>query len=445
MSKFSRLIFLFIFLIFLTSYQVIAQTTGTDKNTLYQSGKTELYQGNYLKATEIFQKLVASESSSSEFHYLLGLSFSNSGQGQEAITAFNKAIELDRDNIRAYAGLGETYARLGQREEAINAYNKALKIKPKKDDFNNYIGLGNVNDAVGRKEQALSAYQQAIKLNPEDAEAHFFLGGSYFDLGKTSESIEELNKAIKLKDNFAAAYTFLGLVYGQTGKFSEAVEPLKKAINLNSNDLSSRQFLGMVYVKLKDKNSAMKEYEAIKLIDAKAASDLEAEINKLQPETSNSSKPTTVVVTKKNDRIRIGVISFSNKSGRPVSTDRIRDQLIDLLAERNFDLVRLNGNNQEAIIAEANKNNCDYILVTEITELLLGNRAGASSGRIFNNGEDEEAYDVIVNCSLFAKGKLNPVFRLQVQGRAAGSPDNAVLSAIVQEAKDVNKRIRELN
>lgn len=436
-----------LFLILSIGYQALAQTSEVDKEALYQSGKTELYQGNYLKATEVFQKLVANDTSSPQLYYLLGMSFSNSGRGQEAITAFNKAIELKADNIRAYAGLGEIYARLGQRDQAIDAYNKGLKIKPKTDDFDSYIGLGNINDAVGRKQEAVAAYQQAIKLKAYDPEAHFFLGGSYFDLGKAPEAIEELNKAIKLKDNFAAAYTFLGVIYGQLGKFSEAIEPLKKAIALNSNDLSSRQFLGMVYVKLKDKDSALKQYEAIKAIDEKTASDLITEINKLQPteQTASKTAPPTLIVTKKNDRTRIGVISFANKSGRPVSTDRIRDELIDLLMERNFDIVRLNGSNQDAIIAEANKNNCDYILATEITELLLGNRAGAASGRIFNTGEEQEAYDVIVSCSLFRKGTVVPVLRLQVKGRSEGSPDSAVLSAIVQEAKDVTIRIREKN
>ncbi|KAF0247431.1 MAG: hypothetical protein FD167_3168 [bacterium] len=449
MAKLSTIIkFMCVLVILLASCQlIIAQTKEieSDKESQQELARTKLYQGQYLQAVELFQKLVTSQTSP-QTYYLLGLAYSNSGQTEPAITAFKKVIELKPNYIRVYASLGEVYARLEQRQEALDIYNKALSIKPK-NDIDDYIGLGNVNDAVGRKPEAIAAYQQAVKLKPDDPEAHFFLGGSYFDLGKVTEAIAELKEAIKLRSDFAAPYTFLGVVYGQTGNFSESIEPLKKAIMLNPNDLASRQFLAMVYVNLKDKGSALKEYEAIKTIDEKVANELIAEINKLAPtETATKTASTpTVTIIKQNDRARIGLVPFANKSGRPVSTDMLLTSLADILLGNNFDIIRLIGKTSEDIIAEANKNNCDYILSTEITELLLGNRAGASSGKIFNSGEDQEGYDVIVSFNLFGKGRVAPLIRGEVKGRAEGSPDRAVFAAITEQARIVTSDIKKKN
>lgn len=445
MSKLST-IFICVLVLLLASCQlIIAQTTESDKESQEELARTKLYQGQYLQAVELFQKLVTSQASP-ETYYLLGLAYSNSGQTEPAITAFKKVIELKPDYIRVYASLGEVYARLEKRQEALDIYNKALIIKPK-NDISDYIGLGNVNDAVGRKPEAIAAYQQAVKLKPDDPEAHFFLGGSYFDLGKMTEAITELKEAIKLRNDFAAAYTFLGVVYGQSGSFSESIEPLKKAIALNPNDLANRQFLGMVYVNLKDKDSALKQYEAIKAIDEKVASELIAEINKLTTETTNTKTASTPTVTiiKQNDRPRIGLVPFANKSGRPVSSDLLLTNLADLLLGSNFDIIRLIGKTSEDIIAEANKNNCDYILSTEITELLLGNRAGGASGKIFNSGEDQEGYDVIVTFNLFGKGRVAPLLKGEVKGRAEGSPDRAVFAAISEQARIVTSDIKKKN
>lgn len=445
MTKISN-IFILLLVILLATYQPVkaqAQVAESDKTSESQLARAKLYQGQYLQAIELYQKLAAKEVSPQNY-YLLGLAYSNSGQNEQAIAAFNKALELKPSYIRAYASLGELYARLDKRQDAIDLYNKALAIKPS-NDIDDYIGLGNINDAVGRKEQAVIAYKEALKFSADNAEAHFFLGGSYFDLGKATESITELKEAAKLRNDFAAAYTFLGVVYGQTGNFAEAVEPLKKAIELNPADLNSRQFLGMVYVNLKDKTSAMSQYEAIKSIDEKVANDLIAEISKLAPPAETPKTTTNAVVAKKNDRIRIGLIPFANKSGRPISSDSLLTNLVDILLGNNFDVIRLLGKTSEDIIADANKNNCDYILSTEITELLLGNRAGGASGKIFNSGEEQEAYDVIVNCNLFGKGKASPLLRLEVKGRAEGSPDKAILSALIEEARQVTSRIKEKN
>lgn len=447
MKNIDRWIMVCLLIVLLTGAPVVL--AQTDKDNLYQSGKLEIYQGHYAKAVEIFQKLVTTDANNAQFQYLLGQAYSNSGLTKEAIAAFNKAIELKPDYIRAYAGLGEVYARSEQRQEAINTYNKALSIKVKPDDAEAYIGFGNINDAVGRKPEAVNAYQQALKVKPDDAEAHFFLGGSYFDLGKAAEAITELNNAIKLNDKFAAAYTFLGVIYGQQGKFNEAVEPLKMAITLNANDLASRQFLGMVYVNLRDKEAALKEYQALKSIDEKIANDLITEINKLdQPAVTNNADTNNVAasaapVAKTNERIRIGIVNFSNKSGRPVSTDVLRSTLVDLLLDNNIDAVRLNGSNTEIVIAEANKNNCDYILSTEISELILSNRSGAASGRLYNAGDEKESYDVTVSFNLYGKGNTSPLLKVAVKGRSNGEPDAAILSAITQEAKQVSTKLKE--
>jgi Flp pilus assembly protein TadD len=76
------------------------------------------------------------------------------------------------------------------------------------------------------------------------------------------------------------AYGNLGIAYGQLGRFAEAIQAFKQAIKISPDNAALHFTLGSVYLEAGDKDSAAKEYEILKTLDAEKANELLSLINK---------------------------------------------------------------------------------------------------------------------------------------------------------------------
>lgn len=121
-----------------------------------------------------------------------------------------------------------------------------------------YIRQGTDNLAVGDYKKATKAFENAIKLNPRRPEAHAGLGMSFLKLGNNESMTnpELLEKAI-------AAF--------------------RRALDLNPNLADVRFALGITHLALYDKDAAVREYEALKGLDAELTGKLLTLINSYTP------------------------------------------------------------------------------------------------------------------------------------------------------------------
>ena len=100
----------------------------------------------------------------------LGLSYTQSGNYQEAEKEFRHAIYLDPKFTKAYVDLAYLYAKQKEYDKAILNWNKVLEIEP---DFSEkytvlyYLGLTYIKK--GMPDKALEYFLQALQLVPEDS------------------------------------------------------------------------------------------------------------------------------------------------------------------------------------------------------------------------------------------------------------------------------------
>ena len=100
----------------------------------------------------------------------LGLSYTQSGNYQEAEKEFRHAIYLDPKFTKAYVDLAYLYAKQKEYDKAILEWNKVLEIEP---DFSEkytvlyYLGLTYIKK--GMPDKALEYFLQALQLVPEDS------------------------------------------------------------------------------------------------------------------------------------------------------------------------------------------------------------------------------------------------------------------------------------
>jgi protein O-mannosyl-transferase len=166
------------------------------------------------------------------------------GFWKDSLTVFSHAAQVSSNNWLAYYNLGVFYGKMGRHSEAIEACKQTIRIKPDFPDA--YDNLGIAFGKLDRHAEAMEAFKQAIRLKPANAKAHFNLGVAYDNLSRFSESIDAYKQAVRIKPDYAEAHTNLAYAYLNVG----------------------------------DKNSALAEYNIIKVLNSQFADNLFREINK---------------------------------------------------------------------------------------------------------------------------------------------------------------------
>ena len=212
-------------------------------------------------------------------YFNLGLVFNKLGRYQEAIDAFEQAIKIEPDYAQVYYNLGLVYGKIDRFKNAIETYRQAVKMKP--DYFEAYSNLGVALGHIGHDDEAISAFKQAIEINPESAEIYYNLGLAYGKLDRFQDEIEAYKQALKIKPNYteaynklADAYNNLGGNYAQLGRYPESIQAFKEAIRIKPDLAQAHYNLCIAYLKVRDKDSAAREYKILKELAPQKADEL---------------------------------------------------------------------------------------------------------------------------------------------------------------------------
>ncbi|HEV2883958.1 MAG TPA: hypothetical protein VGW36_03815 [Pyrinomonadaceae bacterium] len=141
--------------------------------------------------------------------------------------------------------------------------------------------------------------------------------------------------------------------------------------------------------------------------------------------------------------IRVGVIEINNRSGKQVSTESLRQRLINDIEGNGIDAVPLNASSLTEAQAEASAKQCDFILFTDIGALKTSaaKKIGGLFGRAAGVGGIDKT-EAKLEFKLYAVGETSP--RLQSAATAKEEGDEASAgTAIAQEAKMVSAEVRK--
>ena len=86
--------------------------------------------GNFLKAENIYQQILQTDTKHPSALHLLGVIAHQEGENERAVDLITKALAIKPDYAEAHNNLGLALQELGRLEEAVASYHKALAIKP---------------------------------------------------------------------------------------------------------------------------------------------------------------------------------------------------------------------------------------------------------------------------------------------------------------------------
>ncbi|HEV7645820.1 MAG TPA: hypothetical protein VGO50_17910 [Pyrinomonadaceae bacterium] len=142
---------------------------------------------------------------------------------------------------------------------------------------------------------------------------------------------------------------------------------------------------------------------------------------------------------KKSGMVRVGVMTVSNSTGKPLATDMYQNMLVS----------QINGNKLEAVAItsadDAKRLNCDYILSTDIKSLKqsAASKVGGLFGKVTGAGSGEGKVEVAIGYDLKPLDPDGTTLQMQSTTAKIEGQENSVMSALGNEAQAVVKALKK--
>jgi len=205
-----------------------------------------------------------------------------------------------KEQAEVFLSKGISLIEAGQYNNALRELIEAEKYSSSDPKIHYYLGIAYLGK--GLKDKAMGEFKEAISLKENYSEAHNYLGTLYMDMELWDKAIEEFGKALandiydtpsfalynsgwayySKKDYQKALIQYqqalqkdpetilrpqieknIGLIYLAQSNLPEAIQHFKRAVELSPSLYDAQLFLGETYLKIKDKNSAKKAFQAV--------------------------------------------------------------------------------------------------------------------------------------------------------------------------------------
>jgi tetratricopeptide (TPR) repeat protein len=209
----------------------------------YFVGNFLLNQRQVDKAVKHFQKALALQPESANFHKSLADALCREGRMDEAIIQYQKALEIKPDFAEAHNDLAYGLLQIGRMNEAITHFQRALEIQQ---SYEAYYNLGYAFRRKGMAAEAMACFQKSIELQPQFIPAQRNL--AWMLATWPEPSVRNGGKAVALaeqasqfsKDKNPLILRTLAAAYAEVGRFPEAVATAKQALALAVTQSNTR-------------------------------------------------------------------------------------------------------------------------------------------------------------------------------------------------------------
>lgn len=162
----------------------------------FNSGRAALTRKSYKEAIAQFQKAILSYSNFFEAELLLGITYMDLRQWDEAERSLQRAVELKPDNSAAVISLGEVYWRQKRYPDAEQMLRDGVKLDPK--SWQGQFTLGRLYWDMGEVAKAGGPVGMTLQLKPDLAEAHLLAGNILLRVNQRERALVEYREYLRL-------------------------------------------------------------------------------------------------------------------------------------------------------------------------------------------------------------------------------------------------------
>jgi tetratricopeptide (TPR) repeat protein len=172
-------------------------------------GKKALEKKSYDQAIQYFQKFLTANSRNAEAHYLLGETYRQKGDLQNAQSSLERSLDFDDEYEPAIASIIRVYGKLGLWEKAAKRFKDSQKYHKK--SIVSPLAYAQTYLEVDSLDKASIYFSQAKELDAKNIEVYIGLSEVYSRQNVISLAIENLRMAVQLDSTSASLHYRLAL------------------------------------------------------------------------------------------------------------------------------------------------------------------------------------------------------------------------------------------
>jgi tetratricopeptide (TPR) repeat protein len=168
-----------------------------DAESLFQKGRSALFQGKYDKAIELLRQAVAADTVGRKTTYRLHLAraYRYAGRGDESEQLLKAIVEKSPDHVEAGQLLAEIYYTEERWKDIIDLLEPLLKFRH---DYPTYHMLAEAEYNLDQYDKARDHYREAVRLNSRSAVDHYQLANIYLADNRFALAVKSYETALRL-------------------------------------------------------------------------------------------------------------------------------------------------------------------------------------------------------------------------------------------------------
>lgn len=154
-----------------------------------------------------------------------------SGEYEKAIEAYNEIIASNQSAVSSIYNRGRSYEELGQLDLAEQDFLAVLDTDQK--NLSATLSLAKLYYTKKAYNKAVIFADKALELNENSAQGHFLSGRAKHQLGYVDSALESYSLAININRDFGEAYLYRGALKIHKKQSASACEDIRQAVNLD--------------------------------------------------------------------------------------------------------------------------------------------------------------------------------------------------------------------
>jgi len=199
--------------------------------------------------------------SSSNLHYIEGLTHLALGTPDEALPALARSVALAPSEARAWCALGEAQLATGRQAPAREAFQRALDLDARHPEA--LAGLGALHVKDGDLQRAERCFRDLSDAHPQLAAAWANLGRLLRGRGDLDGAVRCFERLVALEPGSAEAHNDLGLACLDSGDVTAAAQHFRSALALRPDSAMARHNLGLAEYRRGDLQAAAATFRQV--------------------------------------------------------------------------------------------------------------------------------------------------------------------------------------
>jgi tetratricopeptide (TPR) repeat protein len=217
------------------------QTSEEQLELSFRAGQAALKQGEFVRATQEFKKVLAIDPTLVEAEVNLGLAYQSLFEYDLAVRHLTKALRERPNLLNATVIVGMDYLKLDSPQKAIPFLQRALKLDPSNHEARQALASAYLVQEDFRS--AAAEFRQIAVLDSDKSEAWFKLGHEYLDL-----AARLAYRGAHLYRESAWGHRFLGDLLLQRSRWEDAAQEYRKALGIEPQQSGLHTSLGQVFL-----------------------------------------------------------------------------------------------------------------------------------------------------------------------------------------------------